>query len=145
MLLMKLHSEPKILRSPGGLWLNRTFSNRWANKTFLLGFIVCTVQGTKSVCLSCWYRVPPTRIFLWPNGCRWLNSSHLHQSPLKRDANELNEWANYARSVWGACWICSLVCENECVCTIIGDRVSGHASALAFVCALVFDKRLESI
>lgn len=42
-------------------------------------------------------------IFFATNCCQWLDPIHLHRSPLKRDADELNQSANYAHSWWGAC------------------------------------------
>lgn len=49
-------------------------------------------------------------IFFAANCCQWLDPIHLHRSPLKRDADELNENANYAHSLWGACCNCNFVC-----------------------------------
>ncbi len=97
-------------------------------KAFVLDPITCSVQGhkmhsfpsTKPALPRC-NRVSPAKIFFWPNCCQWLNPIHLHRSPLKRDADELNECANYARSAWGACcnrnFVC--VCVYACVCAYL--------------------------
>lgn len=54
-------------------------------------------------------------IFFATNCCQWLDPIHLHRSPLKRDADELNESANYAHSVWGACCKCNFGCLFTCM------------------------------
>lgn len=63
----------------------------------------------------------------WPNCSHWLNPIHLHRSPLKRDADELNECANYARSAWGACCNRNFVCVCACVCMHIRNFMLVHA------------------
>lgn len=55
-------------------------------------------------------RLSLARIFFATNCCQWLDPIHLHRSPLKRDADELNESANYAQSLWGARCNCNFVC-----------------------------------
>lgn len=106
-------------------------------KAFILDSIMRSVQGQKmhlfpamKPTLPCCNRVSPARIFFWPNCRQWLNPTHLHRSPLKRDADELNECANYARSVWGACCNRSFVC----VCVSVYAYLRFYACACLSVC-----------
>lgn len=86
------------------MWLNRTQFHMKVNENSLLECYYAVSAGAKKNSSPSPIPMKPAlaRIFFWPNCCQWLNPTHLHWSPLKRDADELNERANYARSAWGA-------------------------------------------
>ena len=116
-------------------------------KAFVVGFfflwiLLCTqCRGRKCISLPATElslprcnRASPARIFFWPNCRQWLNPIHLHRSPLKRDADELNECANYARSAWGACCNRNFVCVCVCVCACAYAYLKFYACACLSVC-----------
>ena len=121
-------------------WLNRTWFDMRVNESICVFFCFfcfflfhyapgagaekCILFPSTEPTLPRCNRASPARIFFWPNCRQWLNPIHLHRSPLKRDADELNECANYARSAWGACCNCNFVCV--CVCVCVRVRVLMH-------------------
>lgn len=149
-LLMELHSplKPWIMWQPGGL-VRRVIKHKWiwheSKWKHSFWILLCTqCRGRKHIYFSRRYRLRfavteflQIGYFFWPNCCQWLNPIHLHRSPLKRDADELNECANYAHSEWGACCYCNFVCVcaswGECVRVHIWDFMLVHARVFVFI------------